>query len=64
MDEWKAIRLNLNNSEEIVEELYNLKEDPREMNNVINDYPDIIKKIEPLFTSARDDDYPISLFGN
>ncbi len=55
--DWKAVRLNLNNSEDIVEELYNLKNDPQEKHNVIKDFPNIFDDIKPLFKSARDNNY-------
>ena len=34
-------------------ELYNLKDDPRELNNVFNEFPEIAKKMEELGEKAR-----------
>ena len=36
-------------------ELYNLKSDPKELNNVLNDYPDIVSKLEKIGEEARYD---------
>ena len=36
-------------------ELYNLKSDPKELNNVLNDYPDIVSKLEKMGEEARYD---------
>ena len=35
------------------EELYNLKTDPSETNNIINDFPDLAKKITTLANNKR-----------
>jgi arylsulfatase A-like enzyme len=36
-------------------ELYNLKSDPKELNNVLNDYPEIVSKLEKIGEEARHD---------
>jgi len=36
-------------------ELYNLKSDPKELNNVLNDYPEIVSKLEKMGEDARYD---------
>jgi len=49
MGDWKAVRTTWN----APIELYNLKHDLAETNNIANAYPDIIKKMEGLFEAAR-----------
>ena len=36
-------------------ELYNLKSDPKELNNVLNDYPEIVSKLDKMGEDARYD---------
>ena len=60
--DWKAVRLNLNNGRERIEELYNLDEDPEEQENLAAEYPEMMEGFEMLFEEARTDDYPVSLF--
>lgn len=36
-------------------ELYNLKNDPKELNNVLNNYPEIVNKLEKMGENARYD---------
>ena len=36
-------------------ELYNLKIDPKELNNVLNNYPEIVNKLEKMGENARYD---------
>lgn len=62
-DNWKAVKLNVRTSEMPMEfELYNLKSDPAEMNNVAANNPEIIKKMEDLFKTARKEFKVVSLF--
>lgn len=50
MGDWKLIRKNLKNpKKEPTLELYNLKEDIREENNIAEQHPDIIKKAAKIF---------------
>ncbi len=56
-DDWKALRRNLRGPLEI----YNLKDDLSEKNNVAAQHPDISKKMESILATARTDskEYPI-----
>jgi arylsulfatase A-like enzyme len=52
--DWKAIRLNIRGKpEQRLTELYNLKSDPSESNNVADKNPDLIKQFNELFITAR-----------
>jgi len=52
--DWKAIRLfNKKNLKGSDIELYNLKNDPGEMNNVANQHPELVNKAEGLLKSSR-----------
>jgi len=55
--DWKAVRVGF----EQPIELYNLKEDLGEKNNVANEHPDLVKKANELMSAARtdSDDFPI-----
>lgn len=46
--------------EEIIYELYDLSEDPGEINNIVGDHPDIVEKMKQLMNEAYiySDDYP------
>lgn len=55
MGDWKAIRTNINNSPNPPLELYNLKTDVGEAQNVAAGHPDIIKRIEGFIAGARYD---------
>lgn len=50
--DWKAIRKNIKDGNLVIE-LYNLKTDPQELNNVARDYPEIVKKIEKIMKLAH-----------
>ncbi len=54
---WKAVRLG---TQQPIE-LYDLSTDLAEKNNIASQYPDIIRKLTPLFASARTDskEFPI-----
>ncbi len=54
MGDWKAVR----HSSDVPFELYNLKDDIGEKNNVAADHPDIIAKIENYIATARTDPRP------
>lgn len=52
--DWKAIRLNVTGeARQQVIELYNIKNDPGETNNVAEENPGLIKQFKELFISAR-----------
>jgi arylsulfatase A-like enzyme len=54
--DWKAIRLKIRGkAEQQVTELYNLKSDPSETNNVADKNPDLIKRFNELFITAREE---------
>lgn len=62
-DNWKAVKLNVRDkSKPVVLELYNLKEDPAEINNVADQNPELVKEMEVLFKGARTDFSVVSLF--
>jgi arylsulfatase A len=54
MGDWKAVR----HSSDVPFELYNLRDDIGEKNNVAADHPDIIGKIEKYIATARTDPRP------
>lgn len=49
MDDWKLIRRNLKNKEEPTLELYNLKYDPGETENLAASHPELLKKAAAIF---------------
>ena len=49
---WKAIKTNLQKANENLE-LFDLEKDPKELNDVSINHPDLIKKIEKILTEAR-----------
>ena len=53
MDNWKGVRLNVAKNPDGPIELYNLKNDIGEKNNIANRNPEIVAKIEKLMKSAR-----------
>lgn len=55
MKEWKAVRNNLSEDPDAPIELYNLKNDIGETQNVAAQHPEIIKKIEQYMEGARFD---------
>jgi arylsulfatase A len=61
MGEWKGVRLNVTTSVDARVELYNLKKDPRETNNVAAQFPEVAKKIETIMTQSHVDnkDWPL-----
>lgn len=52
-NDWKLVKYNVNNPEKTTTELYNLKFDIGEENNVADEYPDVVKELEQLMDSAR-----------
>ncbi len=53
MGDWKAVKYNVLNDPSAPIELYNLREDISEHNNVALTHPDIILKLEKIFKEAR-----------
>lgn len=53
MGEWKGVRLNVAKKPDGPIELYNLKNDIGEKNNMANRHPEVVVKIEKLMKSAR-----------
>lgn len=52
-DGWKAVRLQVGEDPEGPLELYNLKNDPREVNDVAADHPELVKEIDRAMKEAR-----------
>ena len=54
MGDWKVVRQNLKNpEEEATLELYNLAQDPAELNNVAEENPEIIAKASEIFAKEH-----------
>jgi hypothetical protein len=53
MGNWKAVKLNINKPDETVTELYDLSKDLSETNNVADDNPEMVKKLEELMKQAH-----------
>ena len=53
LDQWKGIRLNIKDHPDNPIELYNLSEDPEELNDISADHPDIVNKIELIMQEAH-----------
>jgi arylsulfatase A len=53
--DWKVVRYNVHKKPEGLLELYNLKADPGEKNNIASKYPKIVQELEQLLKTARTD---------
>lgn len=53
MGKWKGIRLNVFNNPDGPIELYDLSQDTKEQNDLSQDYPKIVRKIEQIMKQAR-----------
>ena len=56
MGNWKGIRQKMSKakkSADLVTELYDLKNDPGENDNLANKHPEIVRKIESIMVEAR-----------
>ena len=53
MGKWKGIKKDIKKNPDAPLELYNLEIDIAESNNVVNEFPDITKKIEGIMISGR-----------
>jgi arylsulfatase A-like enzyme len=62
MGDWKGIRNNLRENPDAPLELYNLKEDIGEKNNVASLYPEVVKKIRRIMVEARTPSESFPLF--
>ena len=58
---WKGVKLNVSRNENAAIELYNLKTDPRETNNIASKNPKIVQQIETLMKQAytANSDWPL-----
>lgn len=50
---WKAVRLDVNKSQNPAMELYDLEKDPQEMTNVASQNPTVLKKMKQLFSKEH-----------
>ncbi len=63
--DWKFIKLNVRDkSIPVVEELYNINEDPSELKNVASQFPDKVKELQVLMEKAHSEHNLLSLFSN
>ena len=62
MGDWKAVRLNLAKNQDAPIQLYNLARDIGETKDVAAQNPDVVKRIKPIFTSARVESGLFTLF--
>jgi arylsulfatase len=49
MGDWKVVRQHLKDDEQPTLELFNLKDDPTEENNIAAEHPDILEKAAAIF---------------
>ncbi|TKG90426.1 arylsulfatase [Puteibacter caeruleilacunae] len=61
LDKWKGVRLNVNKIHNGPIMLFDLENDPAELWNVADRYPDVVEKIKQIMTEARkpSEDYPL-----
>jgi len=52
-DDWKLVRLQVKDRNQTTEELYNLKDDPTESNNIIHKHDEIAKKLGKYIDEAH-----------
>lgn len=53
LGDWKGLRLNMTNNPDAPIELYNLATDPGEENNLANQNPDVVKRIDEIMKNER-----------
>ena len=60
MSDWKGVRLNVFDNPDGPIELYDLSKDLKELNNIADEYPQIVKEIDSLMKSSRtvNEDFP------
>lgn len=60
---WKYVKLNVRDQKKpIIQELYKLETDLSETNNVVNEHPEVVKKMEAIMQQAHEEHELISLF--
>ena len=61
--EWKGVRLNINTISGGPVELYNIRTDPQEKNNIASKHPEIVKRIESMMreTHVSNKDWPLTV---
>jgi arylsulfatase A-like enzyme len=64
MGDWKGIRLKVKNNPNAPIQLFNLKKDIGETNNIADNHPDIIRRITKLFKTAHTPSERFPLFTN
>lgn len=52
MGKWKGLRMNMQEGNMVID-LFNLEDDPREQNNVAGQYPDIVSQIEKIMVEQH-----------
>lgn len=50
---WKAVKLNINNSEKTITELYNLEEDISESRDLAGEYPEVVEELENIMSQSH-----------
>ena len=53
MDNWKAVRLNVRRNRDAPIELYNLEEDISEQNNIADQHPEIVRRMDQIMREAH-----------
>ena len=61
---WKAIKLKVSKDPDTPIELYDLQHDPKEMNDVAGEYPEIVREMADIFNTARTESTIKSLYKN
>lgn len=61
---WKYVKLNVRGEEEIITELYDLETDLSEASNLMDQHPDIVKRMEQIMQEAHQPHDLISLFSS
>ncbi|MEM6468107.1 MAG: arylsulfatase [Planctomycetota bacterium] len=62
--QWKAVRRNLNRKTALPWELYDLKDDPQESNDLAKQRPDIVERLDQAFRRDRsfEPDFPLGIY--
>jgi arylsulfatase A len=61
LDNWKGVKLAVNKSADAPIELYDLKKDPQEQNNIASKFPSVVKRIEAIMKQEHlpNPDWPL-----